>query len=111
MRRACLRSLFIKREKLFAKSTTTGTESFDPRPIQAVGDLANCLLGPWMYAFSKSLCVLWNIKFIICYAAGMTAEAMGRWMSTAEDDGFLWSLEIDHTRYDSSLCLGALVFE
>lgn len=80
VKRACVRSAFIKREKLFGKSTPTGVEDFDPRPIQAVGDLANVLLGPFMYAFSKFMTVYWNLTFIVCYASGMTAEELGAWM-------------------------------
>jgi len=108
--RSCKRKAFVKREKLL-KSSVTGVEDFDPRVIQGTGDLANSILGPWMHAFSKYLCKLWNQFSNITYAAGMNSDMLGKWMTRCEEDGYTWYLEIDYSRYDVSIALEALEVE
>jgi len=106
----CVRKTFIKREKLL-KSSPVGVEDFDPRVIQGVGDLANVLLGPWMFAFGKHLARTWNMNNCVTYASGMNAEDLGQWMTSVENQGFTHFLETDYSRYDASISVEALTVE
>jgi hypothetical protein len=110
VRHECIRKTFIKREKLL-KSSVTGVDDFDPRVIQGVGDLANCLLGPWMYAYGKHLAAAWNAGHNVTYASGMNAEALGRWMVQCEQEGYDFFTEADFSRYDASISAEALKVE
>lgn len=107
LRQECIRKAFIKREKLL-KSTPLGVEDFDPRVIQGVGDLANALLGPWMYSFGKHLASTWSTSNKVTYASGLNAEGIGQWMKLAEEQGYTCFLETDYSRYDASISVPAL---
>jgi hypothetical protein len=107
-RRACLRNTFVKREKLL-KICDGIIEDYDPRVIQGVGDLANCLLGPWMLAHSKDLAATWDLDSMITYAAGLTCNQLGSWADATS--GFVCFLANDFSRFDASVSSAAIEFE
>jgi len=105
IRRSCVRQTFIKREKLL-KLVDGEVEDYDPRVIQGVGHLANCILGPWMYQFSKFLATSWSGSNEIVYAAGMSAEALGAWLNASHPTSL--HVEVDYSRFDSTISVDAL---
>jgi len=108
----CVRKAFIKREKLL-KSGVEGMEDFDPRVIQGCGDLANCLLGPWMRSFGKYLAKHWNFDSSsnYTYASGCSAEQIGKWVDDSVAQGYNSFWLNDYSRLDASLATEALQAE
>jgi hypothetical protein len=110
VRKDCVRKTFLKREKLI-KHKFDDIDPFNPRLIQGVGDLANSLLGPWIYAFSHALRKSWNLDHSLTYAAGMNAEDLGEWATRTEVNALHHKYIIDMKHCDQSIGVEALVLE
>jgi len=99
------RSAFLKREKLL-KSTTDNVKDYNPRLINGVTCMANVVLGPWVYSFSKRLAQVWNPQHYLCYAAGLTTNEIGSWYDEAKEQ-YMFSDEVralvnDYTEFDAT---------
>lgn len=93
---------FVKREFYLEK------EKDKPRLIQARTDPYLVELGPWVWAYQKSLGAVFNHTNDLFYVCGSSAEEIGQWVMDCQG---MHLYECDHSTFDSSVSLEALNFE
>jgi len=103
LHRCTLRKSFIKRELLLSD-----VELKDPRVIQGVSDLANVVLGPWIYTLTQAFKAVVKPHDNFVIACGMDALELGSWIEDKVDSSFV---ETDFSRFDKTISRYALEFE